>query len=42
MRSNIPRRLKQLEQEAHIHEAPQPVIFVCQTGAAVSVEPGGM
>ena len=28
MRSNIPRRLRQLEQKAHIHHAPQPVIFV--------------
>jgi hypothetical protein len=28
MRDNIPRRLKQLEQKAHIHDAPQPVIFV--------------
>jgi hypothetical protein len=28
MRSNIPRRLTQLEQKAHIHDAPQPVIFV--------------
>jgi len=27
MRSNIPRRLEQLEQKAHIH-APQPLIFV--------------
>ena len=28
MRSNIPRRLSQLEQKAHIQHAPQPVIFV--------------
>jgi hypothetical protein len=28
MRSNIPRRLSQLEQKAHIYDAPQPVIFV--------------
>jgi hypothetical protein len=28
MRSNIPRRLRQLEQKAHIHDPPQPVIFV--------------
>ena len=28
MRSNISRRLRQLEQKAHIHDAPQPVIFV--------------
>jgi hypothetical protein len=28
MRSNIPRRLKQLEQKAHIHDVPHPVIFV--------------
>jgi hypothetical protein len=28
MRSNIPRRLRQLEQKARIHDAPQPVIFV--------------
>jgi hypothetical protein len=28
MRSNIPRRLSQLEQKAHIHDPPQPVIFV--------------
>jgi hypothetical protein len=28
MRSNIPRRLRQLEQKANIHDAPQPVIFV--------------
>jgi hypothetical protein len=27
-RNNIPRRLSQLEQKAHIHDAPQPVIFV--------------
>ena len=28
MRSNIPRRLSKLEQKAHIHDPPQPVIFV--------------
>jgi hypothetical protein len=28
MRGNIPRRLRQLEQKANIHEAPAPVIFV--------------
>jgi hypothetical protein len=28
MRNNIPRRLKRLEQQAHIHDAPQPVILV--------------
>jgi hypothetical protein len=28
MRSDIPRRLKQLEQKAHIHDPPQPVICV--------------
>jgi hypothetical protein len=28
MRNNIPRQLEQLEQKIHIHEAPQPVIFV--------------
>jgi hypothetical protein len=28
MRSNISRRLRQLEKEAQIHEAPQPIIFV--------------
>jgi hypothetical protein len=28
MRSNIPRRLRQLEQKVHIHDPPQPVIFV--------------
>jgi hypothetical protein len=28
MRSNIPRRLRQLEEKAHIHDAPQPIIFV--------------
>jgi hypothetical protein len=28
MRSNIHRRLKQLEQKAHIHNRPPPVIFV--------------
>ena len=28
MRSNISRRLRMLEQKAHIHDAPQPVIFV--------------
>jgi hypothetical protein len=28
MRSNITRRLNQLEQKAHIHDAPHPVIFV--------------
>jgi hypothetical protein len=28
MRSNISRRLRQLEQHAHIHDAPQPVISV--------------
>jgi hypothetical protein len=28
MRSNIPRRLRQLERKAHIHDVPQPVIFV--------------
>jgi hypothetical protein len=28
MRSNISRRLRQLEQKAHVHNAPQPVIFV--------------
>jgi hypothetical protein len=28
MRSNISRRLRQLEQKAHIHDAPQPVILV--------------
>jgi hypothetical protein len=28
MRSNISRRLGQLEQKAHIHDGPQPVIFV--------------
>jgi hypothetical protein len=28
MRGNIPRRLRQLEQKASIHDAPQPVIFV--------------
>jgi hypothetical protein len=28
MRSNISRRLKLLEQKAHIHGTPQPVIFV--------------
>jgi hypothetical protein len=28
MRSNISRRLSQLEQKAHIHDPPQPVIFV--------------
>ena len=43
MRSNIPRRLRQLEQKAHIHNAPQLVIFVtfvsperpCQSRQAV-------
>ena len=28
MRSNISRRLRQLEQKAHIHDPPQPVICV--------------
>jgi hypothetical protein len=28
MRSNIPRRLRRLEQNAQIHDPPQPVIFV--------------
>jgi hypothetical protein len=28
MRGSISRRLRQLEQKAHIHDAPQPVIFV--------------
>lgn len=28
MRNNICQRLRQLEEKAHIHEAPQPVIFV--------------
>ena len=28
MRSNIPRRLSELEQKVRIHDAPQPVIFV--------------
>ena len=28
MRHDIPRRLTQLEQKAHIHNAPQPVILV--------------
>jgi hypothetical protein len=28
MRSNISRRLRQLEQKAHIHDAPQPLILV--------------
>jgi hypothetical protein len=32
MRSNIPRRLKQLEQKAHIHDVRQPVIFVTFVG----------
>jgi hypothetical protein len=28
MRSNIPRRLTQLEQKVHVHDLPQPIIFV--------------
>jgi len=28
MRSNISRRLRQLEQQAHVHDPPQPVILV--------------
>src|SRR5262249_32312499 len=28
MRSNISRRLRQLEQRAHIHDPPRPLIFV--------------
>jgi hypothetical protein len=28
MRSNIPRRLRQLERKVHIQDPPQPVIFV--------------
>jgi hypothetical protein len=28
MRNNIPRRLNELERKAHIHDPPQPVIFV--------------
>jgi hypothetical protein len=28
MRSNVSRRLRYLEEKAHIHDPPQPVIFV--------------
>jgi hypothetical protein len=28
MRNNISRRLSQLEEKAHIHDPPQPIIFV--------------
>jgi hypothetical protein len=49
MRSNISRRLRQLEQKAHIYDAPQPVIFVTFVepngqfgGQPCQSEPGGV